>query len=261
MIFSVKDGHFGYTSTNILNNINFQVNDGEILAILGPNGVGKTTLLRATMGFLKWKPGATMINGTDIREMKTQDVWKKVAYVPQAKQSVFSYSVEEMVLFGRCPHVGTFNQPKATDMALVEQAIESVGIGYLKGKKINQISGGELQMVLIARALATEPEMLILDEPESNLDFKNQLIILDTIQHLSSERGISCVFNTHYPAHALKIAHKALILNKNGTVLFGKAKEVITKENMQTSFGVNVDIHDFEAENRVFKSVTAISLC
>ena len=260
MIFSVENGCFGYRSKHILNQMNFSVENGEVLAVLGPNGVGKTTLLRASMGFLKWKNGRTLLDGRDMKTMSYSDIWKQIAYVPQAKGAAFSYTVEEMVLFGRCPHVGAFREPKAVDLELVAQALESVGIAWMKEKRVSEISGGELQMVLIERALVTGPKLLILDEPESNLDFKNQLIILETIQNLSKQQGIGCIFNTHYPAHALKVADKALILDKKGNVTFGPAKKVITRENMERAFGVAVKIQEFCVEEKVYQSVTALSL-
>jgi iron complex transport system ATP-binding protein len=132
--------------------------------------------------------------------------------------------------------------------------MEAVGIAHLKDKVCNEISGGELQMVLIARALAAQPSMLVLDEPESNLDFRNQLIILDTIERLARERNISCVFNTHYPAHALKIASHALLLTRDGTCDFGPARELINEKNMRRAFAVKVHIHELQIEEKSCRS-------
>ena len=154
--------------------------------------------------------------------------------------------------------MGLFAQPTQSDYEAAQEAMELVGISHLAEKKCNQISGGELQMILIARALSAHPELLVLDEPESNLDFKNQLIILDTIQRLSREKGIGAIVNTHYPAHALKIADKALILNRDGTSLYGPAAETITETAMEKAFSVEVKIQNFPWKNRNFKSVIPI---
>lgn len=255
MIFQVKNGGFSYGQRKILENINFDVKDGEILCVLGSNGVGKTTLLKCMMGLQKWHSGETLIDGKNISQIPNKEIWKKIAYVPQAKNSVFSFSALDMVTMGRSAHLGTFSQPKKEDEEFALAAMETCGITWLKDKPCTQMSGGELQMVLIARALTAEPKMLVLDEPESNLDFKNQLIILDIIKKLSVEKNISAVVNTHFPAHAMKIGNKALILNKNDSAIFGTTEEVITEENMRKTFNVQVHINEFDFENHHYRSV------
>ena len=212
------------------------------------------------MNMQKWTKGHTKIDGEKIEDMSPQKLWKKIAYVPQAKNSALSYTTEEMVLLGRSAHISLLSQPTKEDKAIANQAMEDVGITHLKGRLCNQISGGELQMVLIARALTTDPKLLILDEPESNLDFKNQLIILNTIQRLSRESGISCIFNTHYPAHALKISSHALILSKDGKTRFGQVDEVVTSNIMKDSFGVDVHISDININGGIHKSVIALAI-
>jgi iron complex transport system ATP-binding protein len=203
VIFSVNHAYFAYRAGQyVLQDINFRVEPGQIVAVLGPNGIGKTTLLKCMIGLLRWTEGNSTVDDTSVDRIHYRELWKKIAYVPQAKNSVSSFTTEEMVVMGRSAHIGTLRQPGAIDYEYARQAMEEVGIIHLKDKQCNEMSGGELQMVLIARALAVQPSMLVLDEPESNLDFKNQLIILETIERLSRERNISSVFNTHYPAHA-----------------------------------------------------------
>ena len=261
MTFEVRNASFGYKGgKNILSNISLCVEKGEILSILGSNGVGKTTLLRCTLGFQPWRKGATFIDGIEWSKWKNQDIWKKIGYVPQAKRSAFSYTAEEMVLLGRNAHLGLLAQPSKEDMILAEKCLEMVGMERLKGKLCNEISGGELQMVLIARALATDTEMLILDEPESNLDFKNQLIVINTIKDICDREGISSVINTHYPEHAIAISKKALILNRDGSNVFGKAKTVISEKNLRKAFDVDVRIRSFEAEGEMHTCVLPIGI-
>lgn len=260
MIFTVRNGCFGYKTKDVLKDISFTVGDGEVLSVLGSNGVGKTTLLKCMMGLLKWKSGNSYVDGTQISEMKPKEFWKKIAYVPQAKGAAFGYTAIDMVTLGRSAHLGTFAQPGKEDKEAAEAAMEEIGITYLHDKLCTEMSGGELQMVLIARALTISPSMLVLDEPESNLDFKNQLIILETIKRLSDHRGISAIVNTHYPEHALKISDKALLLNQDGTHVFGDAKELINEENMRRSFSVQVYIDQFSVAGREYQSVVPLHL-
>jgi iron complex transport system ATP-binding protein len=260
MTFQVHHASFAYRQTPVLNDICFFVEPGQILAVLGPNGVGKTTLLKCMMGLIKWDSGSSLLDGIPVPQIHYREFWKKIAYVPQAKNSVFSYSVEEMVVMGRSAHIGSFRQPSASDYAFAREAMDEVGITHLKDRPCGEISGGELQMVLIARALSSRPSILVLDEPESNLDFKNQLVILDTIENLAREKNISCVFNTHYPAHALKIATHALVLTRDKYSLFGPAREVINEENMRRAFEVNVHINEVKINQKRYTSVLALSV-
>lgn len=260
MTFEVKSGSFGYGSKMILNNINFKVQEGEILSILGSNGVGKTTLLKCMMGFLKWKSGSSFLNGEEIKNIKPKDLWQTIAYVPQAKGVAFSYSALDMVTMGRNTRLGSFQQPSKEDVEIASEAMKEVGIWYLKDKLCTQVSGGELQMILIARALTISPKMLILDEPESNLDFKNQLIILDTIKTLSQEKKISAIVNTHYPEHALQLSNQTLMLNRDGSNFYGNTEQVMNEENMKITFGVDVHIQNINLKNKEYKAVIPLKL-
>ena len=261
MKFEVINGSFGYGSAAILHDVSFSLEGNQVLAVLGPNGVGKTTLLKCMMGLLKWNRGETRIDGLAMDTMSHSRIWKRIAYVPQSKGISLSYTALEMVLMGRSARLGLFAQPSREDMAIAEKAMEEVGITFLKDKQCSRMSGGELQMVLIARALCTQPEMLILDEPESNLDFKNQLVILDIVKQLSRERGIAAIINTHYPAHALKIADRALILKRDGYSFYGEAGATITEENMKKAFSVEVKIADYCYENIHYHNVIPIRAC
>ncbi len=256
----VEDGHFQYSpDKKILDGINYSVKSGELVAILGPNGVGKTTLLKCTMGLNRWSYGRSMLNGNEISQMRPEELFGKVAYVPQAKADIPNYLTEEMVLLGRGAKLGFFSQPKKEDYEVVDNAMERLGITFLKGKKCREISGGELQMVLIARALASEPEAIVLDEPESNLDFRNQIMVMETLKKLK-EDNVACLFNTHYPAHALQYASKALLLERSGKASFGPVEEIINEGNIERAFRVKAVIGELESEGKLIRDIIPISL-
>lgn len=260
MNITVKNGSFFYQKdTPIFKDICFSAGAGEIVAILGPNGAGKTTLLRCITGMLKWRSGESLLDGKSIHTMSSKELWSRIAYVPQAKSASSAYTAFETVLLGRSSHLNAFSAPKQADLEKAKEVMELLGIFPLADKKCNAISGGELQMVLIAKALASDPRVLILDEPESNLDFKNQLIVLDTMTRLA-ESGMTCIFNTHYPAHALQRSHKALLLSRGGDYVFGATSAVVTRENIRKAFGVEAVIGEIETPGNILQNVIPLQI-
>lgn len=258
MNLTIENGSFSYRQgRTIVKDLNLSVSSGELVAILGPNGAGKTTLLRCMTGFLKWDAGRTMLDGENLRSIPARRVWRRISYVPQARGAFASLTAEEMILLGRTGRLGVFSSPAAADLDRVRALMEKLHITGLSGKRCTEISGGELQMVLIARALAADPELLILDEPESNLDFKNQLIVLDTLSELAAN-GLCCIFNTHYPAHALTRAAKSLILKPGGEYLFGETGSVVTEENIEKAFGVKAVIGEIETPGSVLRNIVPL---
>ena len=256
MIFDVRGGCFGYESgCRILKDINLYVREPEILSILGANGAGKTTLVKCMLGLLKWSDGGSYLNDVNVRKIKPKDFWKQVGYVPQARLTSFVYTVGEMVLLGRNAHLGELSMPGNEDRRIAEEAMELVGLSRLRDKLCSRISGGEYQLVMIARALAAQPSMLVLDEPESNLDFKNQMTVLRTISNLCCERGISAVINTHYPEHALDISHRSILLMPDGASVFGETSAVLTEDNLRRAFDIPVHIHRFRVDQKEYASI------
>ena len=259
-LLKIEGGSFAYKGgPQILKDINIEVEPGEILAVLGPNGSGKTTMLRCMMDMLHWQSGRSLLDGEDIRGIPASTLWKKMAYVPQAGTAATSYTAFQTVLIGRSSRIGAFSSPTEEDMKVTERVMERLSISHLADKPCHAISGGELQMVLIARAMAAEPKLLVLDEPESNLDFKNQLIVLDTMTALAAE-GVACVFNTHYPSHALQRAGKSLMLSKEGWSLFGETTNVVTEDNIRRAFGVEALIGEVETPQNIMKNVVAVGI-
>lgn len=260
MIFSVKQGSFGYGKQPLFQDISFSVSNGEVLTVLGPNGIGKTTLLRCMMGLLPWRTGTTLLDDVPMKDIPYRQFWQRVSYVPQQKGSAVSFSALDMVLMGRSALLKPFEQPAKGDIDKAMEALESVGVAHLMNKKCDCMSGGELQMVLIARALCSGPEILVMDEPESNLDFRNQLVVLETIMELSKKRNIAVIVNTHYPVHALKISDKSLILSKEGLPVYGQTKDVVTEYHLRQAFEVDVKISQLEYQNKTFQSVIPIQI-
>ena len=237
MILQVQNGCFGYPGQPvILENIDLTLEEGHILAILGPNGIGKTTLLKCMIGLLPWHSGKTLLYDKDIHTLKPKDVWSTISYIPQSRGFAFSYTGLEMVLLGRSAHLGTFQQPGKEEIEMAEAMMERVGITRLANKDCNRMSGGELQMVLIARALINEPKLIILDEPETGLDFHNQILVLNMVERLAHESGISAIMNTHYPTNAMSVADEALMLNRKGEFFYGPAAEILNEKNISYSF-------------------------
>lgn len=259
MKFEVKEGCFQYNrEEQVLKDVSFVFQDPGILSVLGANGAGKTTLMKCMLGLIPWSRGASYLNGTDIRQIRQKEFWRQVGYVPQARYPSFVYTVGELVVMGRSAHLGPFAQPGPRDWEMVDESLETVGISHLKNKLCNQISGGEYQLALIARALVTCPSLLVLDEPESNLDFKNQMVVLEVLKELCSEKKLSAVINTHYPEHAVEISDKALLLMKDGGSLYGDAPEVLREENLERAFQVPVRVRTISLPERDYTCVMAL---
>lgn len=261
MILEVENGCFGYPKQEeILKNINLHLEKGHILSVLGPNGIGKTTLLKCMIGLLPWTSGRSILNGTDLCKMKSKDIWNTISYIPQAHSFSFSYTGLEMVMLGRSSHLGLFEQPGAQEIEMAEAMMEKVGITRLAGKDCNRMSGGELQMVLIARALINEPELIILDEPETGLDFHNQILVLNMIERLAHEEGISAIMNTHYPTNAMGIADEAFMMNRKGDRFYGSTDSILNEQNISRSFDVNVIVDEVSYKDRLIRNIIPVSL-
>lgn len=260
MNFSVNNGCFSYGENKILKDINFNLESGDLMAILGPNGVGKTTLIRNMLGFLKWSHGDSELNGKSIRSYKSKDLWREISYVPQSRNvEQSSLTCLEYVLLGRASTMGYFSLPSQQDVKKAEEVIEKLGVTRLKNRRANELSGGELQLFLIARSLVSNPKLIVLDEPESNLDFKNQLIVLNVLSSLVDD-GMAVIFNTHYPTHALQRANKSLMLRQGGDSIFGETHKIIKENNLISTFGVRTIIGEIETENKIYKDILPLEI-
>jgi len=237
----VKNASCGYGDTNILSKVNFDIDTGDILCILGPNGVGKTTLFKTILGFLKLQDGEIVLDGENIHNWTRKEFAKTIGYVPQAHTPPFPYKVKEVVVMGRTAHLGMFSSPSKSDYEIAYKIIDSLGISYLKDKVYTEISGGERQLVLIARALAQEPKILIMDEPTSNLDYGNQVRVLRHIKKLAN-KDISIIMTSHFPDHAFMSSTKVLVINRGNKYKFGKPEKIVTSKLLKEIYNIDVQI-------------------
>ena len=231
----------GYGQRTIVREISFSASDGDIVCLLGPNGVGKTTFYRTVLGFIKPLGGTVYIDGIDTRKMTQLEVATKIAYVPQSVQMSFAFTAEEVVLMGRNVHIKALSSPSLRDREIAAHSMSSIGISHLAPKEYSRLSGGERQMVLIARALAQESRLLIMDEPTSSLDYGNQIRILEQIRELKS-RGIGIIMTTHSPEQALLCATRVIVFQNGALSETGRPDDVITEPLMRNVYGVQVKI-------------------
>ncbi len=246
-LLEVKNLSFGYNYRDILTDISFQVNKGEIFFLLGPNGCGKTTLLDCILGLLKLRQGSIQLQGSAINTHRPEVIARQVAYVPQSHEKTFPYTVRDIVLMGRAAFIGLFSAPSPEDMLIVEEALARVGILHLIDRRYTQLSGGEGQLVMIARALAQKTSLIVMDEPTAHLDFKHELVIMETIVELVRETGLAILMATHFPNHAFyfensNIATKVALMNDSRFLIAGRPSEILSEANLKAIYNVNTRV-------------------
>ena len=243
-LLSVQNLAFSYPGVParpIFREVSFSVNPSDVFCLLGPNGTGKSTLLKCVSNVLQGWHGTILLGDKDISRLRPAEVAKGIAYVPQNQVSAFPFLVHDIVVMGRAPHLNVFSSPTQRDREIARTAMETVGILHLAERPCTMLSGGEWQLTLIARALAQEPRVMVLDEPTSHLDMGNQVRILRVIRSLA-EKGLGIVMASHFPDHAFVAATEAAILDDGLMIRKGPPDEVITAENLGKAYGIEVKV-------------------
>lgn len=243
MSLKVSNLSFRYDKEYIFKDVSFSLEAGEMLCLLGPNGTGKTTLFKAILGLHNAEQGVILLDGQNIKEWSRSRIAQYIGYVPQNHIPPFPFRVLDVVLMGRTAYLKPYESPSKKDIEIAFEAMEILNISYLKDKVYTEISGGERQLVLIARALAQQPKILVMDEPTANLDFGNQIKVLQHIKGLTN-KGLAIIMSTHYPDHALQYASKVALMKNSGINSIGNPNEVVTEKSLADIYGVNVRIVD-----------------
>lgn len=242
MSICVKDLSFSYGNREILHNLSFEIPDGCLVNVLGPNGVGKSTLFRCILGLNQNYSGQILVNGKDIKGLTIKERAREVSYIPQTHSSVYDYEVLDVVLMATGSDLRMLSNPGCAQRKRAYEALERVGIADFAHRTYTQISGGEQQLVLIARAIAQNAKTIVMDEPTSALDYGNTVRVLSCVKQLARE-GLSIVQSTHNPDHAFLYSDKTLVLKKGQIDAFGDPHEVITSQLISDLYGVEVEVN------------------
>jgi iron complex transport system ATP-binding protein len=237
---SGHDLSIGYSDRVVGRGLHVTLAQGEVLALLGPNGSGKTTLLKTLLGLLAPLAGEARIDGRSLASYSIRERARRIAYVPQLHTPTFAFTVETVVLMGRTAHGNLFSRPSAKDRAVAARALAEFGIETLAPRAYTMISGGERQLVLLARALAQEPQFIVLDEPTASLDFGNQGKVMREIRTLAAS-GHGVLFTTHDPNHALRAADRAYLLREGARLAEGMVRDVLTRTQLEALYGAPVE--------------------
>ncbi|RLF16317.1 MAG: heme ABC transporter ATP-binding protein, partial [Thermoprotei archaeon] len=233
---------FAYDAVKALDGVSLAVDEGEFLGLLGPNGSGKTTLLRCLTGILKPKVGAVLLDGREVLSMKAAEVAKKMAVVPQDTTTTFDFTVLDVVLMGRHPHLGRLGRETEKDLEAVQRAMKLTGVWHLADRSINELSGGEKQRVFIARALAQEPKVLLLDEPTTHLDLNHQLEIMDLLEKLRAEQELTIIAVLHDLNLAARYCSQLVLMSHGRIRAMGPVEEVLREDIIREVYGVEVEV-------------------
>lgn len=249
-IFDVRNISFSYDDETIFSDISFSISKGDVLCILGPNGTGKTTLIKCLNGLHDIDSGEILINGENMKRLSFKQISKHIGYIPQSHVPSFPFKVFDVVLMGRAPYLNLTESPKDEDKKIALDALKTLGIEDLKDKEYTNLSGGERQLVFLARVLCQKPDILILDEPTSHLDFGNQIRLLEIIDNLAKS-GLSIIMSSHFPDHAFLSSTKVAIMKNKHFIDFGAPDDVVTEDNLKKAYSIDVKLIELDNRRKV----------
>ncbi|HID93821.1 MAG TPA: ABC transporter ATP-binding protein [bacterium (Candidatus Stahlbacteria)] len=238
----VKNLNFAYRDGKVLENISFEVKEGEVCAILGPNGSGKTTLIKCLNRLLSPQSGDIEVDGTNIQTFGRRELAKTFAYVPQVHIGGFPYTVIEMILMGRTPYLDYYSNPGQKDYEMAYNVLKELGLLHLMDRFFNELSGGEKQLIYLGRALVQDAKVLLLDEPTSHLDFRNELLIIEKIKEVVKLKRLVAIAALHNPNEVFWLSDKVLVLHQGKIINYGTPDEVVNSATMEKVYGVSVEI-------------------
>ena len=248
----------GYGPARIASGLDLSLDANTVTCLLGPNGIGKTTLFKTLLGLIPSLAGTIRIGGNDLPQLDRAAIARQVAYVPQAHPAEFAYTVLDLVVMGRTAYLGAFSAPRAADYNVAMNALDMLGIASLAERDSTRISGGQRQLTLIARALAQQARIIMMDEPTASLDLSNRILVLDTIRTLA-KNGLAVVLSTHEPEQAFVAADQVAVLGRENRFVTGPVKPVLTSEELSQLYGVNLRVEQTPSGRFVVGPITSAS--
>ena len=244
----VKNLEFAYDSEHVLKSISFSIEQGDFIGLIGPNGSGKSTLLKLAGGLLPCTESSIQLNQRSINHINKKELARVISWVPQEHPMVFPFTSQEIVLMGRHPYLSPLSFEGEEDYQIARQAMETTNTSKFSDRYFNEISGGEKQRVILASAIAQEPEIMLLDEPTSALDLKYQVQILNILKHLNEDKNITLILAMHDLNLASRYCRRLILLNEGSIVRDGTPEEVLKKEVLENVYDINVNLHLLDGE-------------
>ena len=239
MALEVKDLHYSYSSHEVLKGINFTAVPGDLIAVIGPNGVGKSTLFKCILGFLHGFTGGIYVNNQNIQKLSRAQIARAIAYIPQSTAQIFDYTALELTLMGLASRLGSFHNPSKRDEEECLSVLADLGISHLANRGCGEISGGEYQLVMLARALVQKANVLIMDEPTANLDYGNQFKVMQRVETLA-KNDLTILTSTHDPNQVFLHANRAIVINDGVVLTDGAPSCVLTEDVLSKIYSVGV---------------------